>query len=95
VRRRFARWRCWIGPASSGLERYGAPLSIVQDANGELTVEARVMRGDGPEAWVEAFTCDAPQGERREIVSRGWSNPSQARQLERAGIALTADAISR
>jgi hypothetical protein len=76
-----------------GLDRVGAPLSIVRDANGELSVEARVMRGEGLDAWVEAFTLDAPQGERREIVSRSWSNPSQARQLERAGIALTADAI--
>jgi hypothetical protein len=62
-----------------GVDRRGAPLSIVRKADGQLGVEARVMRADGPNAWVDAFTLDAPHGERREVVSRTWGNARQAR----------------
>src|SRR5262245_22518430 len=46
----------------------GAPLSIVRRPDGQLTVEAHVMRGDGLNAYLEVFTLDKPQGERREIL---------------------------
>jgi hypothetical protein len=50
------------------LDQFGAPLSIVRGADGRLTVEARVMRGDGLNAYMEVFTLDNLRGERREIV---------------------------
>jgi hypothetical protein len=78
-----------------GLHRHGAPLSIVKKADGQLGVEARVMRGDGPNARVDAFTLDAPHGERREVVSRTWGNARQAKELERAGIVLSPDQIGQ
>ncbi len=50
------------------LDQRDIPLSIVRRPNGQLTVEARVMRGEGMNAYMEVFTLDKPQGERREIV---------------------------
>ena len=78
-----------------GLDRHGASLSIARKANGQLGVEARVLRGDGPSVWVDAFTLDAPHGERREVVSESWGSARQAQQLERAAIILTEDEVSR
>ncbi|MGH9841283.1 MAG: hypothetical protein ACREEM_21215 [Blastocatellia bacterium] len=58
-----------IGQANRlSLDERGAPLSIVRSPEGQLTVEARVMRGDGINAYMEVFTLDNPRGERREIV---------------------------
>ena len=58
-----------IGQAQQlSLDQRGAPLSIVRGPDGQLTVEARVMRGDGINAYMEVFTLDNPRGERREIV---------------------------
>jgi len=51
-----------------GLDQRGAPLSIVRKPDGQLTVEARVMRGAGLNAYMEVFTLDNPRGERREIL---------------------------
>jgi hypothetical protein len=50
------------------LDQRGAPLSIVRKADGQLTVESRVMRGEGLNTYMEVFTLDNPRGERREIV---------------------------
>jgi hypothetical protein len=50
------------------LDQRGVPLSIVRQPNGQLTVEARVLRGQGLNTYLEVFTLDKPQGERREIV---------------------------
>ncbi len=50
------------------LDKRGIPLSIVRRPDGQLTVEARVMRGEGINAYMEVFTLDNPRGERREIV---------------------------
>jgi len=49
------------------LDQRGAPLAIVRRADGQLTVEARVMRGAGLNAYMEVYTLETPQGERREI----------------------------
>jgi hypothetical protein len=58
-----------IGQAHQlSLGERGAPLSLVRSPAGRLTVEARVMRGEGLNAWMEVFTLDNPRGERREIV---------------------------
>ena len=73
-----------------GLERHGAPLSIVRRTGGPMTVEARVLRGDGLNVWLEAFTVSSPHGERREVVSRGWATGTKADLLRRAGTVLTA-----
>jgi hypothetical protein len=50
------------------LDQHGALLSIVRKADGQLSVEARVLRGDGLNAHMEVFTPDNPRGERREIL---------------------------
>lgn len=50
------------------LDQRGVPLAIVRQPNGQLTVEARVLRGQGLNAYLEVFTLDKPQGERREIL---------------------------
>ncbi|MFN7948220.1 MAG: hypothetical protein U0Z53_22915 [Blastocatellia bacterium] len=52
----------------TGLDQHGAPLAIVRRPDGRLTVEARVMRGEGLNAHLEIFTLDNPRGERREIL---------------------------
>jgi hypothetical protein len=52
------------------LDHHGAPLSIVRRADGQLTVEARVMRSRGFYCWVDVFTLENPRGERREIITR-------------------------
>lgn len=51
-----------------GLDRRGAPVSIVRGPDGELTAETRVLRGEGMDAHMVVFTLDDPDGERREIV---------------------------
>ena len=50
------------------IDQHGAPLSIVRGSDGQLSLEARVMRTSGIYCWVEAFTLEHPEGERREII---------------------------
>jgi len=50
------------------LDQRGAPLSIVRRPDGRLTVEARVVRGTGLNAYLEVFRPENPRGERREIL---------------------------
>jgi hypothetical protein len=65
----FSQALAMINQASQlSLDKHEAPLSIVRRPDGQLTVEARVMRGDGFNAYMEVFTPDNPRGERREIV---------------------------
>jgi hypothetical protein len=52
-----------------GLDRRGAPLSIVRDSGGQLAVEARVLRGGAMDCHVVAYTLNNPQGERREVIT--------------------------
>lgn len=78
-----------------GLDTHGVPLSIVRREDGAQSVEARILHGDGPRVWVDAFTLDAPRGERREVVSATWGSHRQAQQIERAGIVLTDGAIAQ
>jgi hypothetical protein len=64
-----ARALTLIGQANQlRLDQLGAPLSIVRGPQGRLTVEARVIRGEGVNAYMEVFTPDNPRGERREIL---------------------------
>jgi hypothetical protein len=50
------------------LNEHGVPLALARTAEGRWTVEARVLRGEGPFTWMEVFTPDKPEGERREIM---------------------------
>lgn len=50
------------------LDKHSAALSLVRKPDGQLTVEARVMRGAGLNAYMEVFTLDNPLGERHEIL---------------------------
>jgi hypothetical protein len=52
-----------------GLDHRGELLSIVRRPKGRLTVEARVMRSEGFTCWIEAFTLEHPEGERREVIT--------------------------
>lgn len=52
------------------IDRRGAPLSIVRRPDGQLTVEARVIRSEGINYWIEVFTLENPHGERREVITR-------------------------
>ena len=51
-----------------GLDQHGAPLAIVRRPDGQLIVEARVMRGTDLNTYLEVFTLENPRGERREIL---------------------------
>jgi hypothetical protein len=50
------------------LDERGAPLSLVRKPDGQWTVEARVLRGEGLNAHLEVFTPENPRGERREVI---------------------------
>lgn len=50
------------------LDKHGAPLSIARKADGQLTIESRVMRGEKLNAYLEVFTLENPRGQRREIM---------------------------
>jgi hypothetical protein len=51
-----------------GLDTHGGLLSIVRGEDGHLTVEARVMRGEGINCWVEVYSLEHPEGQRREVI---------------------------
>jgi len=50
------------------LDQHGAPLSIVRKADGQWSVEARVLWGEGLNSYLEVFTPDNPLGKRHEIM---------------------------
>jgi hypothetical protein len=77
----------------AGLDRHGAPLSIVRRPDGQFTVEARTMRGPDMRPHVEAFTLENPAGERREIIPSVYGGTAKSVRLERAGTVLGADAL--
>jgi len=51
-----------------GLDSHGGLLSIVRGENGLLTVEARVMRGEGINCWADVYSLEHPEGQRREVI---------------------------
>ena len=51
--------------AQFGLDRHGVPLTLLRNADGQWTVAARVPSNDGPFEWVDVFTPEHPEGERR------------------------------
>lgn len=74
-----------------GLDRHGVPLSLVKKPDGQLTVEARVLRGDALHPWLEVFSESHPAGERREVVFPEILYGENAARIDRAGTILTAD----
>lgn len=80
---------------SFSLHRHGALLSIVSKPDEQLTVEARVLRGEGLNTWMEAFTEDRPKGERREVLSPEVLYGAKATIMERAGTLLSAEELAR
>ena len=76
-----------------GLDRRGGLLSIVRKADGQLTVEARVMRSKGIYCWAEVFSLEHPEGERREVIVP--TVPGNRTGLQHNGVEiLSADDIS-
>jgi hypothetical protein len=72
------------------IDRHDTPLSFVRRPDKQLTVEARVMRNKGFYSWVEAFTLEHPEGERREVITR--TLPNKLSGLQPGGVQiLTAD----
>lgn len=77
-----------------GLDHRGGMLSIVRRLDGQLTVEARVMRSEGFYCWIEAFTMQHPEGGRREAIVP--TVPGNLRGIQPSGVQiLTADDLNR
>lgn len=77
-----------------GLDRRGGLLSIVSRPSGRLTVEARVMRREGFTCWVEAFTLEHPEGQRRQVITPTF--PGRLSGLQPSGVQiLTADELNQ
>ena len=58
-----------IGKARQArLHLYGVPLSLVRRADGSISAEAHVLRGEGLNTHMIVFTAENPGGERREIL---------------------------
>jgi len=77
-----------------GLDHRGGLLSIVRRPDGQLAVEARVMRNEGIYCWVEAFTMEHPEGERREVIVPTVSG--NLRGVQPSGVQiLTADDLEQ
>lgn len=51
-----------------GIDSHGGLLSIVRGEEGQLTVEARVIRGEGINCWADVYSLEHPEGQRREII---------------------------
>lgn len=50
------------------MSQLGVPLALRRQRNGRISVEARVLRGEGLNAYMEVFTLGNPRGERHEIM---------------------------
>jgi len=69
-----------------GLDSRGGLLSLARRADGSLTIESRVMRGEGMNCWLEAFSIEHPEGERREVITP--TVPSNIRGVQRSGVQI-------
>jgi hypothetical protein len=76
-----------------GIDSRGALLSIVRGPKGRLTVEARVMRSEGLRCWVDAFTLEHPEGERRAVITPTFAGRLSGLQPSGVQI-LTADELN-
>jgi hypothetical protein len=52
-----------------GLDQHGASLALIQGADGQLHVEARMLQGNGIHSSFQVFSLDHPNGQRRAIGS--------------------------
>src|SRR5262249_21781631 len=52
-----------------GLHRHGVPLALIQGAGGQLRIEARILQGNGIDSFLQVFSLDHPEGQRRAIDS--------------------------
>jgi hypothetical protein len=78
---KYSRAQAAIGQARQArLHLRGVPLSLVRKADGSLSAEAQILRGEGLNAYVEVFTPENPAGERREILHSPLS-PAQSRRI--------------
>ena len=74
----------------AGIDAQGGKLSIVRRSDGRMTIEAKVVRSKGHYCWVEAFTLEHPEGERREVIIP--TLPRKVSGLQQNGVQiLTAD----
>ena len=69
-----------------GLDHRGGLLSIVRGPDGQLSVEARVMRSEGLNCWAEVFSLKHPEGERREVIVP--TIPGNLRGLQPNGVQI-------
>ena len=77
-----------------GLDHRGGLLTIVRGPDGRLSVEARVMRGEGLNCWAEVFSLRHPEGERREVIVP--TIPGNLKGMQPNGVEiLSADDLSR
>lgn len=77
-----------------GLDHRGGLLSIVRRPDGRLTVESRAMRSEGIYCWMEVFSLEHPEGERREVIIP--TVPSNLSGIQPSGVQiLTADDLNR
>ncbi|MBI1760211.1 MAG: hypothetical protein HYR56_02135 [Acidobacteria bacterium] len=66
----FAQTQAWMQLRQAyqmRLDEHGVPLALVRNADGQWTVAARVPGNAGPFEWVDVFTPEHPQGERRVV----------------------------
>jgi hypothetical protein len=53
-----------------GLDKHGAGLQLVMREDGQPSVEALSVVGQGLNSYVKAFSLESPDGERREVVDK-------------------------
>ena len=76
-----------------GLDHRGGLLSIVRGPDGQLSVEARVMRSEGLNCWVEVYSLKHPEGKRREVIVP--TIPGNLRGVQPSGVQiLSADDLN-
>jgi len=71
-----------------GLNQHGVPLALVERADGQLQIEARLLQGKGIDSFLQVFSLDHPNGVQRAI---GSSNAEDLKAfLPKGAVILTA-----
>src|SRR5262249_6818120 len=74
-----------------GLHQHGLPLTLVQRADGQLQIEARLLRANGIDSFLQVFSLDHPNGVQRAI---GRADAEDLKTfLHKGAVILTADDI--
>jgi hypothetical protein len=72
-----------------GLDQHGAPLALRQGTDGQLQVEAQLLQGNGIQSFLQVFSLDHPNGERRAL---GSSDAGELKaSLPNGAVILTAE----